>query len=330
MEEGKTYMMKIGIIGGGNMGVTHGKLINGNDKLSLAAVYDTSREKGEAAAKILDTRFIDDIDTFLNNIDMAFVTVPNTFHAALAIQVLEKGKHVFVEKPLATSLADAEAVAAAAKKSGKRVFVGYNRRFAPVYMRLKELIQADGFQPVNINIIQNDGDMINPPWLTDIKMTGGFMYDTTVHFLDMARYLLGDVKELRALGKAAFYPIIDDFVVMLTFESGAMGVISTCGHASWISPFERVQVVGDHKSVITEELDVLSYSPGLDAVIEGTNYSKLPYDQKWGYAKMHAHMFDCLENGKTAQNEINEGYQCVRLIEACYASAAANGETIKF
>jgi myo-inositol 2-dehydrogenase/D-chiro-inositol 1-dehydrogenase len=321
--------MRIGIIGGGNMGVLHGKLISANEKLALAAVYDIARENGEAAAKTLNTKFINDIDEFLNEIDMVFITVPNTKHAELAIKALGKGLHVFVEKPLATSLEDAEKVNEACVKSKKRVFVGYNRRFAPVYARAKEIVNAKGFKPVNVNIIQNDGDMINPPWLTDISMTGGFMYDTTVHFLDMARYLLGEVTELRALAKAAFYPIIDDFVVMLTFENGAIGVISTCGHASWISPFERVQVVGDHKSVITEELDTLSYSPGLDSIVEGCNYSKLPHEQKWGYAQMHTHMFDCLFAGKPAINEIEEGFKCVRLIEACYKSAASNGELIK-
>jgi myo-inositol 2-dehydrogenase/D-chiro-inositol 1-dehydrogenase len=160
-------------------------------------------------------------------------------------------------------------------------------------------------------------------------MTGGFMYDTTVHFLDMARYLLGEIVELRALGKAFFYPIPDDFVVQLRFAGGAFGAITTCGHASWISPFERVQVVGDHASVITEELDSLRYSASLGAVIEGKDFSKLAHNDKWGYAAMHGHVFDVLKNNTPCLNGFAEGQRVVELIEACHRSAAHDGEVIR-
>ncbi len=321
--------MKIGIIGGGNMGLLHGKLINSNIELTLSALYDTFKEKGEASAKELGTKFVETLDELFDNCEMVFITVPNTMHADLAISALKAKKHVFVEKPLATSIEDAKKVMEASEKSGKRVFVGYNRRFAPVYKKAKDLIFDDKFKPSNINIIQNDGDMINPPWLTDVKMTGGFMYDTTVHFLDMARYLMGEITEIRALGKAACYPIIDDFAVLITFENGNYGVISTCGHASWISPFERVQVVGDHTSIITEELDSLRFSPGLNKVIDAKDFSKLPHEEKWGYKFMHEHMFDALKNNKEALNDIKDGYIGVKLMEACYESASKNGQLIK-
>jgi myo-inositol 2-dehydrogenase/D-chiro-inositol 1-dehydrogenase len=172
--------------------------------------------------------------------------------------------------------------------------------------------------------------MQNPPWLTDIKMTGGFMYDTTVHFLDMVLYLLGEITEIRALGKAFFYPIVDGFVIQFKLKSGAIGVITSCGHASWISPFERVQIVGDHKSVITEELDKLVYSPALGAVISGNDYSKLEREEKWGYRQMHDHIFECLKNSVKSLNGLYEGYRVVELIESCYKSAGASGEVICF
>ena len=321
--------MDIGIIGGGNMGVLHGGLINKNKNLKLAAVFDNSAEKGEAAARLLDTVYTGTMEELFKKCEMVFITVPNTAHAELAVKALEAGKHVFVEKPLATNLADAEKVMKAADKAGRRVFVGHNRRFAPVYKEARDIISGGGFKPSNINIIQNDGDMLEPAWLTDIKMTGGFMYDTTVHFLDMARYLMGEVTELRALGKAVCYPIADDFAVLLTFKNGGHGVITTCGHASWISPFERVQVVGDHKSVITEELDSLRYSPGLGKIVEGRDYSKLSHEEKWGYAAMHEHMFNALKTGTEAQNSMTDGYMTVELIEACHRSAGQNGEPVR-
>ena len=321
--------MKIGIIGCGNMGILHGKLINENKGLSLVAVFDTNEEKGKLTAEQLNTSFVSTIDELFDKSEMVFIAIPNTMHASMTIKALEAGKHVFVEKPMATNINDATKVLEVSEKTGKRVFVGHNRRFAPVYKEARDIVLSKEFKPSNINIIQNDGDMLEPSWLTDISLTGGFMYDTTVHFLDMARYMMGEIVELRALGKAVCYPIPDNFAVLLTFENGSYGVITTCGHASWISPFERVQVVGDHKSVITEELDSLRHSPGLGEIVDGRDYSKLSYEGKWGYIAMHEHMFNALKEGTPALNSAKDGYMTVKLIEACHASAEKNGEVIK-
>ncbi len=323
-------MLRTGIIGCGTMGTLHGKLLQQNPDVRLVGTADIDPARAMEAAALFRCPRYDNADALLaSDLDLVFVTVPNTKHADLAVRALKRGLHVFVEKPLATNLEDAQRVGEALEKSGTRLFVGYNRRFAPVYREARRIVSAAAFKPAHVNIIQNDGDMANPPWLTDVSMTGGFMYDTTVHFLDMARYLLGEIVELRALGKAFFYPIPDDFVVQLRFADGAFGVITTCGHASWISPFERVQVVGNHASVITEELDTLRHSASLGAVIEGRDYSKLTHNDKWGYAAMHGHVFDVLKSGASCLNGFSEGYRAVELIEACHRSAAHDGEVIR-
>lgn len=324
--------MKIGIIGVGNMGKLHAGLIKSNPGLTLYGMTDMNAARAaEVAADFGCQAFASVSELLASEVDMVFITVPNTAHGPLAIQALQARKHVFVEKPLATKLEDAAEIRRLQTQTGLHVFVGYNRRFAPVYLAAKDAISDVGFKPVNVNMIQNDGDMQNPPWLTDITMTGGFMYDTTVHFLDMARFLLGDITELRSLGAASFYPIEDNFVVQLKFKNGAFGVITSCGHASWISPFERVQVVGDHKSVITEELDSYRYSASLGAIVEGKEFTTLEHNVKWGYAQMHDHMFrECISNGAAPKNSVDDGYKVVKLIEACYASAKAGGSIITF
>lgn len=324
-------MIKVGIIGAGNMGSLHAKILKENKEVEIVGFTDLNIDRANEAAKNFGCKAFSSVDELLNSgLNMVFIVVPNTKHAELTIRALEMGIDVFCEKPMATSLEDAKAVIEAKEKSKKQVFIGLNRRFAPVYYNARKIVKETGFKPTNINIIQNDGDMINPPWLTDISLTGGFMYDTTVHFLDMARYLMGEIVEIRTLGMAACYPIMDDFAVQMKFEDGGFGVISTCGHASWISPFERVQVVGDHKSVITEELDTLRYSPGLGTIIDGQDYSKLEYIDKWGYRQMHEHIFDSLRNNVEPINGVVGGYKAVELMDACYKSAENDGEIIRF
>ena len=322
-------MIETGIIGLGNMGTLHGKLLKANPEVRIAGVADLDPARVRQAAAMFDCAGYESVEALLrSSIELVFITVPNTSHAGLACEAMESGADVFVEKPLATSLKDADRVAKSQRESGRRLFVGYNRGFAPVYRGAKRIVDGVSFKPTHVNIIQNDGDMRDPPWLTDVAMTGGFMYDTTVHFLDMARYLLGEITEIRALGRATCYPIPDDFVVQLRLSSGVFGVITTCGHASWISPFERVQVVGDHQSVITEELDQLRYSASLGAVIDGRDYSKLSHNDKWGYAAMHRHIFEVISSGVPCINALSEGYRGVELIEACHRSAAKDGEII--
>jgi myo-inositol 2-dehydrogenase / D-chiro-inositol 1-dehydrogenase len=326
--------MKIGIIGAGNMGRLHASLIERGGRGKVTSVFDSDRGKAAALAKDMGAEAADGVDAlFGSGIDMVFIAVPNTQHAPLAKRALERGLDVFVEKPFATSAGDASALLEARRRSGKRLFVGLNRRFAPVYVEARRIAAAPEFKATNINIIQNDGDMRNPPWATDIRLTGGFMYDTTVHFLDMAEFLMGPITEISALGSKAFYPITDGFAILLKFEASGgrdrFGVISTCGYASWMSPFERVQVVGDHRTLVTEELDGIRSSPGLGAVIEAKEYGKLPYEEKWGYVQMHEHIFDALASGKAALNDAEVGDRTVRLIGACEDSAASGGKAAR-
>jgi len=245
----------------------------------------------------------------------------------VAIQILKAGIAVFSEKPMATGIEDAKAMVEAAKQSGVRLFVGHNRRFAPVYLEANNSIKAEDYVPHNINIIQNDGDMGGEGsiWAADFKNLGGFLYDTTIHFLDMAEYLMGEIETVSTLGKSACYEVEDDFVIQLKFKNGGLGAITTCGHASWIFPFERVQVVGDHKSVITEELDSYRYCPGLSKTITAYDYSKLEFGKKWGYYDMHLHMYDALEHKMPALNDGEIGLRAVKLVEACHESMEKGG-----
>lgn len=321
-------MLKIAIIGSGVMGGIHGKIAQESGKADVLYVVDQDIERAESLAVKLEAKPIGQVKELSDKeIDLAFICVPNNYHAAVSIEVLELGINVFCEKPLATSYTDAKRMVETAQRCKKRLFVGHNRRFAPVYEAAKREVSAAQFKPQNINMIQNDGDMGGEGslWAANFETIGGFLYDTTVHFLDMAEYLMGPIASVSAVSKQACYPVQDDFVIQMQFESGGIGVISSCGHASWIYPFERIQVVGDHQSVITEELDSFRYAPGLSKTIKGEDYSKLPFEQKWGYVDMHHHMYQALYEETAARNDATVGLRAVALVSACQKSAESNG-----
>lgn len=327
MKEGMT-MLRMAVIGSGAMGKIHAGIINATGRAKVEYVFDTVEESAKVLADEVGAESITDMEELCKKeIDLAFVCVPNKLHAKVAIEILNAGIAVFSEKPMATGIKDAEAMVEAAKQSGVRLFVGHNRRFAPVYLEAKNSVKAEDYMPHNINIIQNDGDMGGEGsiWAADFKNLGGFLYDTTIHFLDMAEYLMGEIETVSALGKSACYDVEDDFVIQLKFKDGGLGAITTCGHASWIFPFERVQVVGDHKSVITEELDSYRYCPGLSKTIKAYDYSKLEFEKKWGYYDMHLHMYDALEHKMPALNDGEIGLRAVKLVEACHESMEKGG-----
>lgn len=321
-------MLRMAVVGSGAMGKIHAGIIGNTGRAKVEYIFDTVADKAKELADLVGAVPITDMEELCQKeIDLAFVCVPNKLHAKVAIKLLKAGISVFSEKPMATGIEDAKAMVDAAKASNSRLFVGHNRRFAPVYLAAKNSVNASDYMPHNINIIQNDGDMGGEGslWAADFKNLGGFLYDTTIHFLDMAEYLMGEIESVSALGKSACYPVDDDFVIQLKFKNGSLGAITSCGHASWIFPFERVQVVGDHKSVITEELDSYRYCPGLSRTIEAFDYSKLAFEKKWGYYDMHLHMYDALEQKTPALNDGEVGLRAVKLVEACHESITNNG-----
>ena len=324
-------MISAVIIGSGAMGKIHGEILRANPRTEIKYVIDKDKEKAKELANYLGAGILEDIKQINSEeIDIAFVCVPNDLHAQVSIEALNQGIHVFCEKPMATTVCDAERMIEAANKVGRRLFVGHNRRFAPVYMKTKETVSRSEYLPHSMNIIQNDGDMGGEGslWAANFEHLGGFLFDTTIHFLDMAEYLMGEIKDISAFSKSACYPVDDDSVVKFRCEGDRIGVISSCGHASWIFPFERVQIVGDHKSVITEELDLYRFAPGLSETILCEDYSKLPFNEKWGYVKMHDHILDSIITNTEALNESHVGLRAVKLVEACYESIRNNGDLI--
>src|SRR5262245_336626 len=216
------------------------------------------------------------------DIAAVYVTTPNTKHVPATIAALERNIHVFSEKPMATSLKEAREVLAAAQASQAVYQIGHNRRFAPVYRYLKKQIEA-GFTPYLTNAKQNDGDWFNPPWITDLSLTGGFLYESSVHLLDMLRWLLGEVVSIQARAKANVYNLLNDFAILLTFEGDRLAVFSSSAHASWAFPFEHIEIVGEHAFIRSEELTRVVHSPGLEQALMIHDYTHLPHPVKWGY-----------------------------------------------
>lgn len=158
-------------------------------------------------------------------------------HAELTIAALKAGKHVYVEKPLAKTVADCEAVVRAQKKSGRHVAVGFNRRFAPAYRKAKELLDKHGGAR---NIFYRMSDTYSWTWGKN-HPPGVRVYHELCHVFDILRFLTGS--EVASVYAVESRP--DDEVVTLKFRSGTVATILSSGYSTLDWPKESMEIIAE-------------------------------------------------------------------------------------
>lgn len=320
--------IKIGFLGAGYIAGVHAAILAGDERVKIASVHDIVRERAEQLAKSTGAGVAHSSSEVLAVCDAVYITTPNTTHDELAIVAAEAGNHVFCEKPMASNLVDAERVLKAAEKS-KFVFqVGHNRRFAPVYAELKRML-SETHQPHSAHAKMNRGELINPEWVGDPKVTGGFLYETTIHMFDMLRFLFGEVSTLQAIGSVHEYSETDDFSVLMKFANGMHATLASSADAGWLFPFERVEVFCHHLTIVTREMESLVYSEGLDGSQVERSMHQLSKEEKWGYVQEDRAFIDSIANGLPPAVTAFDGYKSVELVDAVYESVRS-GQAIRF
>jgi myo-inositol 2-dehydrogenase/D-chiro-inositol 1-dehydrogenase len=320
--------IKIGIIGAGYIGGVHAQLLIRDERVRLAAVFDAVDERAQALERATGAVVARSAEEVIETSDAVYITTPNTKHTELAVAAAAAGKHVFCEKPMATNLADAQRVMDAARASHAIFQVGHNRRFAPVYATLKKMLSEEA-APHSAHVKMNRGELINPEWVGDPQITGGFLYETTIHMFDMMRYLFGEVSQLVALGSTHEYPETDDFSVLLGFTSGLHATLCSSADASWLFPFERVEVFCHHRTITTREMETLVSSEGMQGKEVALSMHQLSKEEKWGYSQEDRAFVDSILTRAPAIVTALDGYKSVELVDACYRSVKI-GERIYF
>ena len=237
---------QVGIIGAGLIGRFHARGIHGLIKLGLVdaryvAVCDRVEERAQEFARLagLD-RWTADADELiaLPDVNTVYVCTPTGEHMALVLKAAAAGKHVFCEKPLARTLADAQQMYDAVRNAGVRHQVGLILRHAPIFTVLKELagdpelgrlmtvlFRDDQFFPIQGHY-QSD-------WRKDVAVTGGgTLIEHSIHDLDLLTWLVGDIESLRAETRnfAGHEGVEDLASVSLRFANGTTGQLISIWH----------------------------------------------------------------------------------------------------
>jgi myo-inositol 2-dehydrogenase/D-chiro-inositol 1-dehydrogenase len=230
--------LKVGIAGLGRLGRYHAEnLALRVPGVDLCWACSADAGDGDYARQVLGVRnFSTDLQCLLEapELDAIVLVTPTGLHADQAIAVLEAGKHVLVEKPLALNVADCERVQAVARRHPQQVaMVGYMRRFDPSYQNAYQSIaQGDLGRPFLVRSQTCDRYDESGFFVRFAPQSGGIFMDCSVHDIDLARWLLGRPKVLRAYasGSIACHPElaqwgdVDNGLAVVDFEGGAHAV----------------------------------------------------------------------------------------------------------
>ncbi len=229
--------LNVGLAGLGRMGRVHaGNLAGRCPSARLSCVFDAVPGVAEAAAAQLGVGWAASYDELLDSCDAVAIATSTGSHAELTVAAAQAGKPVFCEKPISLDRATSVATVEAVERAGVVFQVGFHRRFDPDWVAATERIQAGELGEVTLfRTSLRDMTPPNPAFLTG---SGGFFVDVTVHDLDVARWMVGEVVEVSAHGAAsdpAFAELgdIDTAVVVLRFANGALGMIDNSRSARY-------------------------------------------------------------------------------------------------
>jgi inositol 2-dehydrogenase len=232
--------VRIGLAGLGRMGRIHAANLSGRcPTAELAAVFDADAGAARQASEQFGVPAAGSFADLLAepSIDAVAIAVPTAAHAGLCADAARAGKHIFCEKPVSLDRAETVAVIEMVGAAGVAFQVGFHRRFDPDWVAAATRLHAGELG--DVYLFRTSLRDMAPPKVEYLAGSGGFFVDCTIHDLDTARWLVGEVTEVTAHGAAVSDPAfaaigdIDTAVVVLRFENGALGVIDNSRAAGY-------------------------------------------------------------------------------------------------
>ena len=238
------------IIGTGMISVTHADAINSIENATLLGVFDKNETRAKEFAKKYAIKAYASYEEVLSDrcVDAVCICTPSGLHAEQSIEALNHGKNVVVEKPMALTKEDCDKIIGTVKKTGKKLTVICQLRFADDVQLLKKLYSENAFGTVSLCDLYMKywrepsyyGDSV---WRgTKTLDGGGALMNQGIHGIDLLLYITGGANLVSARAKAAFHDIEveDTGVALLEYENGAVGVIegSTCAYPGFARSLE--------------------------------------------------------------------------------------------
>jgi predicted dehydrogenase len=299
-----------------------------SDRIAIAACMSRSREKREAFVDKFGGTAKDTFDSVIGDpaVDAIVLTTPNSLHAEQCLAAAAHGKHIFIEKPMALTVADCQRMIAATDMAGVVLAAGQNKRRMPMFREAYELVKAGAVGTISLieaNSSSETGFNTTPAhwrWFRN-ESPGGPLTTHTVHHADFFNHLIGLPKRVTGFSRKIGGAMEADDVVnaCLEFETGALGYLG----GSFLSPVRKyVNLFGTEGFIfIDEDAGTLSYKKrgAADFEIVGTWEPKA--QQQASLREELDEFAACIQNGTRPETGGREGLQAVAVIEAIVRSS---------
>ena len=332
--------IRFAVVGCGHIGKRHAEMVKREEGAELVALCDI-RPQEELCIENYPVPFYSNLTDLLQaglDLDVINICVPNGLHAQLAIQALETGHHVVIEKPMALTLADAEKVVYTSLKYRKQVFCVMQNRYSPPSVWIKEMVESGRLGKiymVQLNCYWNRDDRYYKPggWHGDAQLDGGTLFTQFSHFIDIMYWLFGDICNIQArfadFNHQHSTAFEDSGFVNFSFVNGGMGCLNY-STAVWDKNMESsmliiaengsVKIGGQYMNEV-EYCHIKDYDmPELAPTNPGNDYG--PYK---GSAQNHNFVILNVVNvlsgkpGEMITTNVLEGMKVVDIIQRIYA-----------
>jgi len=306
-----TDLLRVGVFGVGSLGRHHARIYSAMTGVQLVGVFDTDGQRAAEVAERHGTRAFGDPEALAAAVQAASVVVPTDRHHESASLLMEKGVHVLVEKPIAASVAEAEAMVAMAEERGVMLQVGHVERFNPVMKFLEERLSTPRFIEA-IRLAPYPEPRENGiPRGTEVSV----VLDLMIHDLDIILHLVrSPVKSLHAVGVPVLSATEDISNARLIFENGCVANVT----ASRISQ-ERMRKIRVFQSDAYVSLDYMNQTGQL-CRRSGRSIEALdvPINKGEPLAAELASFVECVRRRGDPVVSGEHGYQALKLaVEIC-------------
>jgi UDP-N-acetyl-2-amino-2-deoxyglucuronate dehydrogenase len=319
--------IKFVIIGYGRIGKRHATVLQRLPNAQLIAICDTFAQQNTLVDSSIS--FFDSLETLLASnllFDVAIIATPNGLHESQAVQLLEAGKHVVVEKPMALTKEGCEKIIHKALSKGKFVFCVMQNRYAHPSVWLKSIIDAGHLGrifTVQVNCFWNrDTRYYHADSWHGTALDGGILYTQFAHFVDLIYWIFGDITDVKARfrnNNHNYLPETEDTgIVTFDFKRGGTG----CLHystATFDKNFESsISILGEHGTVklAGQYLDKIEYCH--IQKVEKPNLPPAPTDVYAHHQMLLENVIEVLHGRKSITTNALEGLKVVEMIENIY------------
>ena len=303
--------VNVGVIGVGAMGVHHARVYSELENANLVAISDLMRDKSEEVAKEYSAKgFVDYMDILkMPEIDAVSVCVPTTHHFNVVMDAIEHGKHVLVEKPIAFTLREAEAMVKAAKDEGVKLATGHVERFNPAVGKAKELIKDDVIGEVVSASAKRVGPF--PPRIKDV----GVIIDLAIHDVDIMYHLFDSpISRIYAnmgsrLEKCEYE---DHAEIMSSFKNGIIGMLEV----NWLTPYKKrkLEVTGVDGIISIDYIDQTVH-------VYGKSTQNVDIEYKEPLREELNSFLNAVDNGEEPKITGKDGIYALKVVTAAMKSA---------